>query len=488
MSQAASPEEQAVEQGWQRRLPTIYLLCALLVTLLLAILTPPFFVPDEPNHSLRAMGIAHGHILAETTPQGVGGEADRNAYLAMLRTSSLTTDLVRRYPIARSRPNGRISRGDMAALQQLPWAHAYEFHAFPNTAVYPPPLYLPQAAGWALAEHLDLTVVHGLILARICAAFAAILAGWLALRWTACSRPQIFLVLLLPTCLSLNASSSQDAVLFGAAALAAACLSHPLQQRRPFRVGELVLTAALLTVCIGARVPYLPLLLVLFLPSLNAPKFEWKSVLPPATAAVCAACLIGVWQMRVKPMGVMAGPGADIARQGAFLHAHPAFVVMAVAKSTVLGGSFTVLKGLAWLGTNDAAPPLPLYGLFVLAILAVLLLSPGGCLHTGRARILLVGAVVASAAAMSFAEYLIWSVPGARDVAGLQARYYLPSLMLLALALPSRPLLRTRPRVRLAALAAAYSVFLACVLTLPLLAAHRFYDSGLIDALRETIR
>ena len=488
MSHAVSPDHPGMEHRVARRLPEIYLACALFVTLLLTVLTPPFFVPDEPNHSLRALQIAHGHMLAEASPRGAGGETDRNVDAAATSMNSIMGAMAQRYPKATTRPDGRITRSDLEAVQQLSWAHADEFAAFPNTAVYPPPLYLPQAAGWAVAEHLNFTVVHGLSLARLCAALAAVLAGWLALRTSACSRAQTFVLLLLPTCLSLNASTSQDAVLFGLAALAAACLSRPLVQRRQFHPAELALTAVLLTLCIGARVPYLPLLLVLLLPALDAPTLLKKSLLAPGLAAVGAALVVGMWQVKVKPLGVVAANGADVVKQQMFLHAHPAEGVLVVAKSTVLGSSLTVLKGLAWLGTNDAAPPLPAYGLFLAAIAAILLLSAGGCLHTRRARLTLIGAAVASAAAMSLAEYLIWTAPGAGEVAGLQSRYYLPLLMLLSLGLPAAPILRLQSAVHRRVLSAGYVVFLGCITMLPVLAAHRFYASGLLSALKETVQ
>ena len=488
MSFMVSPGDGSMEQRVNRRLPEVYLLCALLVTVLLAFLTPPFFVPDEPNHSLRALQIAHGHMFAERVPNGAGGESDRNAYAAMSRINSITSAIAQRYPVARSRPDGRISPGDLKAIQQLTWAHADGLYSFPNTAVYPPLLYLPQAAGWAIAEHLGFTIVHSLLLARMCAALVSVLTGWLALRYTACSRPQMFLVLQLPTCLSLNASVSQDAVLFSLAALAAACLSRPLQERRTFRPGELIATGALLTVCIGARVPYLPLLLVLFLPALNMPTPAKKSFVAPAVAATCGTLLVGAWQMRVKSFGMATANGADVLKQQAFLHAHPAFGAWVVAKATVLGSSLTILKGLAWLGTNDAAPALPVYGAFALAMLLILLLSPGGCLHTWPARILLTGTAAASAAIMSLAEYLIWSAPGTGAVDGLQSRYYMPLLLLLALALPARPLLRLGPGPRRFVLAASCAVFLSCVAMTPLLASRRFYNTGLLSALEETVR
>src|SRR3978361_1246189 len=145
MSHAPSNTEQSAEQRLERRLPEIYVLCALFVTLLLAVLTPPFFVPDEANHSLRALQLAHGQVLATAAREGAGGQADRNAHDAMLRMNSIIAAEAERYPMARSRPDGRISRDDVEAMQQLSWAHADQFFAFPNTAVYPPTLYLPQA-------------------------------------------------------------------------------------------------------------------------------------------------------------------------------------------------------------------------------------------------------------------------------------------------------------------------------------------------------
>ena len=54
---------------------------------------------------------------------------------------------------------------------------------------------------------------------------------------------------------------------------------------------------------------------MLLLPALNTPRLERRSLFAPVIAGVCAALLVGVWQISVKPLGVLAGTGADIARQ-----------------------------------------------------------------------------------------------------------------------------------------------------------------------------
>ena len=48
----------------ERRLPVLYLVVALLITSLTCILTAPFFAPDEPDQSSRALELSHGRLLA----------------------------------------------------------------------------------------------------------------------------------------------------------------------------------------------------------------------------------------------------------------------------------------------------------------------------------------------------------------------------------------------------------------------------------------
>lgn len=484
------------------RLPALYLFLALALTSLLALLTPPFFVPDEVTHAAREIQIGHGVLVGQRTPLGVGGYLDANAVAVMNAVGSIEIDSKRRQPALFHIPNGRIAESQLAPLRAVSWARTPAFISFQNTAVYPPLFYLPQAAGWRIAEAANLTIFHSLLLARFFAAFSAVAVGWLALRLCAAGRWLLFAWLLLPTQLALNASCSQDALLLPVSGLLFALLTRPVGARRLFTSAELVSAAALLAALVLARPPYLPLVLVLALPALTVPAASARRFLPALFAALAVAALLFSWELLVHPLGTFTHPLANPAAQMALLCAHP----LQAALNIVLGSAFQIplmaLGGFEILGLLDILAPAAIYALLAAGFFVILRLAPPSGLHSARARGALVAALAATCAAISLVEYLIFTPPGLATVGGLQARYYLPLLALAFLLRRSSAAgpLRTKTRndpadkpqtepsaepsasPRLLLLAAA--LFLAAVLYTPAVAAHGFYNLSLPAALQ----
>jgi hypothetical protein len=253
-------------------------------------------------------------------------------------------------------------------------------------------------------------------------------------------------------------------------------------------VWELVLTAALLTVCIGARVPYAPLLLVLFLPAMEAEARGWRRFAGPTAAVMAGAAVVLAWQRAVRPLGVFVGPGARLAEQTAYLKTH-----LVTGTLWIIGGTLRELPGLGIkavdvLGANDVFAPGWVYVLLVAGIAGVLLLRPGRGLQTRAARLLLAGVLAAIVFGMSAAEYMIWTPVASHRVLGLQSRYYLPLLpfMLLLIKAPLERIYRWRFRQTVCF--AAGVIFVAAVLSTPWTAARRFYGVGMMDALQHTLR
>src|SRR4051794_35856236 len=50
--------------SWVQRIPTLLLLCAAPLVVLYAFIVPPFQVPDEDAHLLRAYGMSEGDLIA----------------------------------------------------------------------------------------------------------------------------------------------------------------------------------------------------------------------------------------------------------------------------------------------------------------------------------------------------------------------------------------------------------------------------------------
>jgi hypothetical protein len=469
-------------------LPEMYVVISLLVSVALCLLTPPFFVPDEAAHSLRAIQIGHGELIGQRSAQGVGGWVDLGAAKAMDGALAIERTLDERYPIAHRRPDGRITEAQLRDLREIKWAPESIFSSFPNTAVYPPILYLPQAVGWRIGEAADFTIVHSLLLARLLAACSAIAIGWLAMRLCASGRWLLFAYLLLPTALSLNASCSQDAVLLAVAALIMALISRPLHFQRGFTVPEIVAVTGLLTVYIAARPPYLPLVLVLLLPGIAIRTVRRRQMIPGVLAILVACSMLGGWEAMIHSLGNMASPEAQPARQVRFLRAHPLRGALNVMEGTAREAPKLIVFGAEVLGENDVFPPAAVYVLLYFGIAGILVFSPMEGLNSWPARWVLVLALGATVSGISFAEYIIWTPPEAHAVLGLQSRYYLPLVPFFFFLFTWGRWRGERGRRSEMFLQTAGILFVAAVLCTPWVAAHRFYKKDLLSALSVALR
>ncbi len=472
------------QRDWlERRLPELYLALALAVTTLLCFVTAPFFTPDEPNQSCRAISLSHGEWLAHLGPEESGAEIDSGALSAMdgmndvrMQWEKTAGDFLnRRYgPIASAQ-----ERAQQQALEDIRWTHTLVFVPFGNTAVYPPLLYLPAAIGWRSGEALGLTIFQSLRLARLLCAWTAVGLGWLALRLCRCSRWILAVFLLLPSTSFLNASSSQDAVLLAVAALVAAMLSRPLIGRREFTGIELAATAGLIALCATARPPYMAMGLLVFLPAVELEWKNWRGLLPPLGAFLCILTLCALWRYLVTPLGIEWSDEADPAAQAAFLLHHPFAAGWAVLHGTVHAAGDFVWRGLYVIGWNDlVAPRVPGLAAAV-GVAGIVLFAPACPLRTWRGWTLLTVCIVSALLGISAAEYVIWTPPGLNTVYGVQPRYWLPLLPLAAMLLQGRIF---APRRSLVAGAAILLALVAC--TLPGMAAQAFYRESVARVLR----
>jgi hypothetical protein len=67
----------------ERRLPEIYLGLAGVSICWLCVMTAPFFAPDEPHQSARAIALSHGEWRARVGAVEAGGLIDANALRVM---------------------------------------------------------------------------------------------------------------------------------------------------------------------------------------------------------------------------------------------------------------------------------------------------------------------------------------------------------------------------------------------------------------------
>jgi hypothetical protein len=466
----------------------VFLLLATPLLLLQAVLIPPGYSPDEPDHAARAEGLLHGSLLG-MRGQGPGMGGSTGIVTGVLSDPAIVAADWAILPGAAK----LMTRADLDRLLAVRWAGSASFVPS-SVAPYFPAFYLPQAVGMAVVRLAGGPPLAAIYAGRLASVLAYVVVGTLALALVTRGAALVFATLMLPMTLWLAASLNQDGVM-----VATSCLVVALLTRAEIGVmGARVWAAAGLALILLAKPPYAPLAAMLLLPVRGAGAAGLAGRLALAGAAVLPAL---VWTALVVrdvsatvPMAAYAaGPlyggdagtmfqGTDMAAQLRVLTDPCTRLVWVPLSSAIAQAPGKLRQMVGGLGLLNVGLPGPFYPAWYLALVAALLAAPlsgfsgGGLLGRVRAdwvgRGLAVGAVLGCVLLVYLSLYLSWTPVGLDHVEGVQGRYFLPLLPFLMFCLPSGP-----ARPGLAGLLAAPAVVLAAVglVFLPLLIVGSFY-------------
>lgn len=403
-----------------------YLALALVACIGFLLVVPPMKVPDEPHHFLRISQLAAGNLLGGPDRSGVGPSGG-------LVDPGVIRFIHALEPVSPSRP--LTPAADLAA-RAVVWGGPATFAAFPNTAAYAPGFYLPQVLGVALGRTTGLTVQASYTLGRWLAAAATFMLGAVALWQARRGRVLIAICLGLPMTLFLAASVSQDGPLIAAGGLLAALLSRIAVEARASRAMRLGVALLLASMAL-ARTPYALLSLVVLLSPWRALFGGWRAMLVPALALGLALA----WSSQVDPLGVRwmrPDDDLDAGRQLALLLREPGAVPRIAWTTLKADAQRLVNESIGVLGWLNLVLPKWAYQSACAAIgLAIL---AAGADERNRQRPLahlgVLAILLGVTGAMFAANYLSWTPVGADRVEGMQGRYVLPLLPLLALVMP----------------------------------------------------
>jgi uncharacterized membrane protein len=408
-----------------RLLPLLFLVWAFPLLITVAWLTPPWQNPDETAHLVRADQVAHGAILGVRRGGDAGGYSDPGIILSGNALASLAFH---------SEVKLRSAMLDQAAAFQ--WGRR-DFIRNPNTAQYPPFLYLPQATAVAIGRAAHLSIVTTLRLARLAAALVASLVCAAAFAYARRTAPLLMVLAMLPMNIGLFASASQDGLMLACALLAVALLDRVVSESRDASKGETAMIVVLLALVVMARPPYLPLALLALLISR---KLDRRAV--AATASVLAAGLC--WDAVILSLVTVSMHSAHPGAQLRLLALHPKSMVGIVTATWQASAEELRIETIGKLGWLDTQMVFWYYKLAEILLAIGFVGTLGGC---SRRSWVVCLSVIWAFAAVVLAEYLAWSGVGAGRIIGLQGRYFEVVLVAAALMLPGIPGLArfTRP-------------------------------------------
>lgn len=442
----------AARTGWLlarvSRPVTAYALMAPVGCAVFLAVVPPFQVADEPGHFFHTWHLSEGRFLPDVVEGYAGGTLPR-AYVQLrdrsapvfgntqLRLSPELWDEIHRL---------QVDPSDVQTAK------------FPGVSVHSAVAYLPQAIGLVVANCLSKNAVQHVFAGRlanaICCGGVILLAIMLAGRWSPC----LAVVALLPQTLHQMSTLSADGLTNSVALLGfALVLRWRDQSKDSIPIREIVLWWGLTTLLAWCKSVYVvwPLLIWL-VPGRRFGgvrwQFAWFAV--GLTAAVISLLL---WSHLVKaywpdPHHWTQDPTSR-SRQLAFLVDNPVWFCGAIANTFYRFSSIYLNQLVGMFGWANIPLPLPavltaasttLAGLILLRSAPARIEPPAESTLPDsqpappveiKDRLVVLVAMLGTVALMSVGLYLWWTPVGSHTIEGIQARYLIPLLPLLAVLL-----------------------------------------------------
>lgn len=422
------------EKAWD----FLFFLYALFSVILISFLNPPFQSPDEQAHFFRIVQIADGGFLGHRQSDLLsGGFIDLNAVHAYQPFTGLPFN-----------HDAKLDARTLQEARELGWSGPVGFAAFPNTSIYPPVFYLPAAAAVWMTQISGGSVLDALYAARVANGLVSLLIATAALWLCRVGKSVLFTALAFPMTLYLFASCSQDAPLIACAALAFGLVSRVASGTDPaigpVRWSGLALLALVVLQIVLAKPPYVPLLLLVFLPVASPAGMPGSAAWWRERLALFAGCLIVVvlWlafimthvQVPMPRPGVVPSASAQML----YMVSHPVEAASALLWTLWQDGGHFLRQMVGVLGWLDTILPETFYRLAgVVTLCAILsdLMSekPLGWPVRGLTAFI----VLATSLCILTVQYLTWTAVGDTKVDGVQGRYFLPIILAVGMTLPA---------------------------------------------------
>ena len=252
---------------WKAIAPeNFFLVIALTYGIAIMLLTPPYQVPDEIHHFYRAYQVSERHFKPIQKDQRLGGE------IPVAITNSTVDMLKVRWSAVRQTSYTEID--DDFNIPLLP--DEKDFVDFPNTALYSPISYIPQAFAIAVLRKLNLPLLYIFYGARLFTFLVWVIGIFYVLKMLPLFKWLFALLALLPMSLYINSSLSADSVTNSLAFISIAYILKCAFSKNQFTHRNFIILSLLTLLLACAKIVYTPLILLYLIIPLK--KFRTKKM------------------------------------------------------------------------------------------------------------------------------------------------------------------------------------------------------------------
>jgi uncharacterized membrane protein len=418
----------------------LFMVAAPILYILYNLVSPPFQTPDELNHFYRAYQVSQGKFIAERTDRRVGGEVPvAFEEFALVYKSLMIT------------PEQRISGKDFLDALKIKVDHRTRFKDFPNTAVYSPLCYIPQALALRL-----LSIFNAPVVALYYGGKLFIFTFWylgilFVLRLLPAHRLLFAGLSLLPMQLYIVNSFSGDTITNVLAFVLIAQVLRAISLPSPLTRQEVFLMCLVVISLVFTKVVYSVLILLLIMIPARNFKGRRRKLLLIGALVFLVGLLVLWWTTVIKQSYILyqeynpevcnianLAPGANYQAQLIFLSEYP-LQAMNVIWNTLTAhfefylGSYAGNFG-AYLGM-----PVPHWYTIVLfsALILIAFFEPGGTNFSPLQRGVLGLTSFVLFSAITLSLYVVWIRVGGSTVDSIQGRYLIPLFPMVFLAFSS---------------------------------------------------
>ncbi|HEY9810329.1 MAG TPA: DUF2142 domain-containing protein [Halomicronema sp.] len=414
----------------------LFSLIAIIFGTLYLLITPPFQVADEYQHYFRSYEVSELTLISQKKitdcyrihtfkPASlcVGGTLPLGVFLTAKNSSSVD---IRFHPEKKQNPDDLLG---LLKYRLNPKNRL--FVSFPNTAIYSPIPYFPQALGMAMGRILQKPPIVLIYLGRLSNLLTWTSLIYLTIKIIPFYKWLIFLLALTPMSLFQASSLSADAFTNGISFLFIATILSftfaPFKFLKTKNILILGILAILLGLSKSAYFSLLFLFLIIPISKLETPRKYWTTFALLLTTSLTS--VVG-WSILVKkalyvPLNSIAQVYPN--QQLSHIFNHPLEFINTLVNSILTYGQYGIEQFIGRLGWLDTVLPPFLITFYTILLLIVSITSYHKQILLSvwqKAIFLLI--LILNALLIATALYLTWTPVGAKLIEGVQGRYFLP--------------------------------------------------------------
>ena len=407
---------------YKNELHKAFLVTALPIGLLIAIIMPPFDQLDEFDHYLRSFEVSEGMFVNQVTNHGLGNYIPVSLVDTVHKTQFMS-DKGYQYGIAKEAFGIKLNPDKRFFIRNY-------------ASSYPPTIYIPQAIGLWVGRILFNSPMMMMYFGRILNLLAYLAIVYTALKIVPVKKNLFYLMALLPMSINQAATLSGDSMIISSALLFTAYILHLAYGNVEKIKFKHVLTTIVIGIFIGvSKVVYLPMVLLFLIIPLR--KFIDKKDFIKKLLAVIAGFMIPylIWNWlnlaNLSIPDVRTHAGVLPKGQIAFILTHPLQYIKVLVDSVInLGeGKFLGMLGTVVVIYHYSTPDIVIYSFFFLMIFFGLMSDETDLtLYKWRKidKLIMVFIMLVVLLLIYTALYVGYTPVGHSIVNGIQGRYFIP--------------------------------------------------------------